>query len=105
MKRSDMDISFRLEDHPETELSERNLTFMVKLSIGRHKVAKTLIDNRASLYLIMRKIFIEMGLNLKDLTPVHNTFHGVTQGSRPLPLGTSTWRCPMEQETISARRC
>jgi hypothetical protein len=42
---------------------------MVKLQIGRHKVAKTLIDNGASLNHIMRKTFIEMGLNLKDLTP------------------------------------
>jgi hypothetical protein len=25
----------------------------------------------------MRKTFIEMGLNLSDLTPVHETFHGV----------------------------
>jgi hypothetical protein len=28
----------------------------------------------------MRKTFIEMGLNLKDLTPVHDTFHGVIPG-------------------------
>jgi hypothetical protein len=25
----------------------------------------------------MRKTFIEMDLNLNDLTPVHDTFHGV----------------------------
>jgi hypothetical protein len=31
MKWSDMDISFMPEDHIETELSERNLPFMVKL--------------------------------------------------------------------------
>jgi hypothetical protein len=80
MKWSDMDISFGLEDHPETELSEKNLSFVVKLLIGRHKVAKTLIDNGASLNLIMRKTFIEMGLNLKDLTPVHDTYDGVIPG-------------------------
>jgi hypothetical protein len=50
---------------------------MVKLPIGRHKVAKTLIDNGASFNLIMRKTFIEMGLKLADLRPVHDTFHGV----------------------------
>jgi hypothetical protein len=55
MKRSDVDISFEPEDHPETELSERNLSFMVKLPIGWHKVVKTLIDNGASLNLIIRK--------------------------------------------------
>jgi hypothetical protein len=44
---SDVDISFRPQDHPDTELSDRNLLFVVKLSIGRHKVAKTLIDNGA----------------------------------------------------------
>jgi hypothetical protein len=76
MKWSDIDISCRPEDHPETELSNRNLPFMVKLPIGQHKVAKTLIDNEASLNLIMRKTFIEMGLNMADLTPVHDTFHG-----------------------------
>jgi hypothetical protein len=50
---------------------------MVKLPIGRHKVAKTLIDNGALVNLIMRKTFIEMGLNLKDLIPVHDMFQGV----------------------------
>jgi hypothetical protein len=53
MKWSDMNISFGSEDHSETELSERNLPFVVKLPIGWHKVAKTLIDNGASLNLIM----------------------------------------------------
>jgi hypothetical protein len=61
---SDIDISFRPEDHPQTELSNRILPFVVKLPIGRHKVAKTLIDNGASLNLIMRRMFIEMGLSL-----------------------------------------
>jgi hypothetical protein len=64
MKWSDIDISFGPEDHPETELSNQNMPFVVKLPIGCHKVAKTLIDNGASLNLIMRKTFIEMGLNL-----------------------------------------
>jgi hypothetical protein len=84
---SHMDISFRLEYHPEIELSERNLSFVVKLPIERHKVVKTLIDNGASLNLIMRKTFTEMGLNLKDLTPVHNTFHGVILGQSSTPIG------------------
>jgi hypothetical protein len=55
------------------------LPFVVRLPIRRHKVAKTLVDNGASLSLIMRKTFIEMGLNLSNLTPVHDTFHGVIQ--------------------------
>jgi hypothetical protein len=87
MKWSNVDISFGLEDHPEIELSERNLPFVVKLPMGRHKVAKTLIDNEASVNLIMRKTFIEMGLNLKDLTPVHDTFHGVIPGQSSTPIG------------------
>jgi hypothetical protein len=80
MRWSGMDISFKPNNHPEIELSNRNLPFMVKLSIGRHKVAKLLIDNGASLNLIMRKTFIEMALNLKDLTPIYDTFHGVILG-------------------------
>jgi hypothetical protein len=28
----------------------------------------------------MKTTFIEMGLNLSDLTPVHDTFHGVILG-------------------------
>jgi hypothetical protein len=80
MKWSNIDISFGPEDHPETELSERNLPFVVKLPIGRHKLAKTLIDNEASLNLIMRKTFIKMGPSLAELTPVHDTFHGVIPG-------------------------
>jgi hypothetical protein len=77
MRWSDIDISFGPQDHPDTELSDQNMPFMIKLSIGWHKVAKTLIDNGASLNLIMKKTFIEMGLNLKDLTLVHNIFHGI----------------------------
>jgi hypothetical protein len=49
MKWSDVGISFGPEDHPDTELSDRNLPFMVKMPIGWHKVAKTLIDSGASL--------------------------------------------------------
>jgi hypothetical protein len=54
MRWSDVDISFGPKGHPETELSDRNLPFMVMLLIGRHKVAKILIGNGASLNLIMR---------------------------------------------------
>jgi hypothetical protein len=53
---------------------------VVKLPIERHKVVKNLIDNRALLNLIMRKTFIEMGLNLVYLTLVHVTFHDVISG-------------------------
>jgi hypothetical protein len=87
MKWSDVGISSRPEDHPEIELSEQNLPFMVKLPIRQHKVAKTLVDNGASLNLIMRKTFIEMGLNLSDLTPIHETFHGVILGQSSTPIG------------------
>jgi hypothetical protein len=87
IKWSDVDISFGPEDHPETELFGQNLPFMVKLPIGRHKVAKILIDNRASLNLIMRKTFIEMGPSLKVLTPIHDTFYGVIPRQSSTPIG------------------
>jgi hypothetical protein len=77
MRWSGVDISFGPQDHPDTELSDQNLPFVVKLPIGRHKMAKMLIDNGASLNLIMQKTSIEMGLNLKDLTPVQDTFHKI----------------------------
>jgi hypothetical protein len=80
MSWSDVDILFEPQDHPDTGLSYRNLLIVVKLPTRRHKVAKTLIDNEASLNLIMRKTFIEMCLNLKDLTPIHDTFHEVIPG-------------------------
>jgi hypothetical protein len=80
-------ISFGPEDHPDTKLSEINLPFVIKILIGRHKVAKTLIDSGASLNLMMRKTFIEMGLNLSDLTPVHDTFHGIILGQPSTPIG------------------
>jgi hypothetical protein len=70
MRWSDIDISFRPKDHPDVELSDRNLPFNVKIPIRRHKVVKTLIDSGALLNLMMRKTFIEMGLNLADLTPL-----------------------------------
>jgi hypothetical protein len=87
MKWFDMDISFGPEHHPEIELPERNLPFVVKLLIEWHKVAKTLIDNGASLNLIIRKTFIKMDLNLKDLTHVHDMFHGVIPGQSSTPIG------------------
>jgi hypothetical protein len=87
MKWSNDYITFRPEDHPITELSKRNLSLVVKISIGWHKVAKTLIDSGASLNLIMRRTFIEMGLNLSYLTPVQDTFHGVILGQVSTPIG------------------
>jgi hypothetical protein len=85
MKWSDDYITFRPEDHPVTELSERILPLIIKIPIGRHKVAKILIDSGASLNLIMRRTFIEMGLNLSDLTPymIHST--GSSQDMRLHP--------------------
>jgi hypothetical protein len=70
MRWSEVNISFRPEDHPITELSDRNLPFVVKILIGQHRVAKTMIDSGASLNLLMRRTFIEMSLSLADLTPV-----------------------------------
>jgi hypothetical protein len=87
MRWSDVDISFGPQDHPDTELSDRNLPFVIKLPIGRYKVAKTLIDNGALLNLIMRKILIEMGIHLKDLTLVHDMSHGVISGQSSTPIG------------------
>jgi hypothetical protein len=105
MRWSDIDISFGPENHLDTELSDRNSPFIVKISIGRHKVVKTLIDSGASLNLMMMKTFIEMGLNLADLTPCMTLSMGSSQGSHPPPSDASTWRCPMGQEKTSAGRC
>jgi hypothetical protein len=85
MRWSDDYISFEPEDHLDTELFERNLPFVVKILIRRHKVAKTLIDNGASLNLMMRKTFIEMCLNLSYLTPYMTRSMRSSQGSCPLP--------------------
>jgi hypothetical protein len=60
---------------------------MVKLPIEWHKVAKTLVDNGAFLNLIMRKTFIDMGINLVDLTPVHDAFHEVIPGLSSTSIG------------------
>jgi hypothetical protein len=87
MRWSDVDISFGPEDHLMTELSDRNLPFVVKIPIGRHRVAKTMIDSGASLNLLMRRTFIEMSLSLADLTPVQDTFHGIIPGQSFMPIG------------------
>jgi hypothetical protein len=50
-------------------------------------VAKTLIDSGALLNLMMRKTFIAMSLNLADLTPMHDTFHGIITGQSSTPIG------------------
>jgi hypothetical protein len=86
MRWSEVNISFRPEDHLITELSDRNLPFVVKIPIGRHRVAKTMIDNGASLNLLMRRTFIEMGLSLADLTPFQDTFHGIIPGQSSMPI-------------------
>jgi hypothetical protein len=86
MRWFDVGISFGLEDHPDMELFDRNLPFMVKILIERRKVAKTLIDTGASLNLMMRKTFIEMGLDLAKLTPVHDTFHIIILGQSSTPI-------------------
>jgi hypothetical protein len=87
LRSSDVDISFGPEDHPTTELSDRNLSFVVKIPIGRHRVAKTMINSGASLNLLMRRTFIEMGLSLADLTPVQDTFHEIIPGQSSMPIG------------------
>jgi hypothetical protein len=87
MRWSDDYISFRPEDHLDTKLSERNLSLVIKILIGRHKVAKTLIDSGALLNLMMRKTFIEMGLKMSDLTLVHDTFHRIIPGQASTPIG------------------
>jgi hypothetical protein len=54
MRWSDDNILFGPEHHPDMELSERNLPLVVKIPIGQHKVANTLIDSVTSLNLMMR---------------------------------------------------
>jgi hypothetical protein len=76
-----VDISFEPEDHLEIELSDRNLPFVVKLPIGWHKVAKTLIDNGASMNLIMRKTFTEMGPNPRAIVHSHWMHRSKERGS------------------------
>jgi hypothetical protein len=46
-----------------------------------------MIDIGASLNLLMRRTFIEMGLSLADLTPVQDTFHGIIPGQSSMPIG------------------
>jgi hypothetical protein len=87
MRWSEDYITFGPEDHPIMKLSEKNLPLVIKIPIGRHKVAKTLINSEASLNLIMRKTFIEMGLNLSDLTRVHDMFHRIIPGQASTPIG------------------
>jgi hypothetical protein len=60
---------------------------VVKLLIGWHKVAKTLIHNLVSLNPIIRKTFIEVGLNLSDLILVHDMFHRVIPRQSSTPIG------------------
>jgi hypothetical protein len=45
-----------------------------------------MIDSGASLNLLMRRTFIEMGLSLADLTPVEETFHGIIPGQSSMPI-------------------
>jgi hypothetical protein len=46
-----------------------------------------MIDSGASLNLLMRRTFIEMGLSLADLTPVQDTFHRIIPGQSSTPIG------------------
>jgi hypothetical protein len=105
MRWFDVGISFGPKDHPDMELSDKNLPFVVKIPIGQHKVAKTLIDSGASLNLMMRKIFIEMGLNLAKLTPCMTLSTRSSQDSCALPSDALTWKCPLGQRKTSVGRC
>jgi hypothetical protein len=77
----------RGEHRREVSDGDEHMTEINMIPIGWHKVAKILIDSGASLNLIMRKNFIEMGPNLSDLTPVHDTFHEVILGLASTPIG------------------
>jgi hypothetical protein len=46
-----------------------------------------MIDSGASLNLLMRRTFIEIGLSLADLTPVQDTFHEIIPGQSSTPIG------------------
>jgi hypothetical protein len=46
-----------------------------------------MIDSGASLNLLMRRTFIEMGLSLADLTPVQDTFHRIILWQSSTPIG------------------
>jgi hypothetical protein len=46
-----------------------------------------MIDSGASLNLLMRRTFIKMGLNLADLTPIQDNFHGIIPGQSSTPIG------------------
>jgi hypothetical protein len=46
-----------------------------------------MIDSGASLNLLMRRTFIEMGLSLADLTPFQDTFHRIIPGQSSTPIG------------------
>jgi hypothetical protein len=105
MRWSDDYILFGPEDHPNTKLSKRNLSLIIKILIRWHKVAKVLIDSGASLNLMMRKTFIEMCLNLSDLTPVHDTFHGIISGQAFTPIGASIWKYHVGKGRTSVGRC
>jgi hypothetical protein len=83
---------------PEREIS-------LAQCIRRYVVAKILIDNEASLNLIMRNTFIEMSLNLVELTPVHDTFHDVIPDQSSTPIGRIDLNVSYEQVTTSEGRC
>jgi hypothetical protein len=46
-----------------------------------------MIGSGASLNLLVRRTFIEMGLSLADLTPVQDTFHENIPGQSSMPVG------------------
>jgi hypothetical protein len=46
-----------------------------------------MIDSGASLNLLMRRTFIEMGLSLADMTSVQDTFHGIIPGQSSVLIG------------------
>jgi hypothetical protein len=46
-----------------------------------------MIDIGASLNILMRRTFIEMGLSLADLTPVQDMLHGIIPGQSSMPIG------------------
>jgi hypothetical protein len=83
MKWSDDYITFRPEDHPIVELSERNLPLVVKIPIGwpKHWLIAGLIES------YNEKDLHRDGPQLIRPDPVHDTFHRVILGQASTPIG------------------
>jgi hypothetical protein len=87
MRWSNVDISFGPHDHPDIELYDRNLLFVVKLLIGAAQCGQNTDQQWGLIESYHEENLHRDGPQSERLDSIHDTFHGVILGQLSTPIG------------------